>query len=134
MNSANNGAGPGDIRVEQRVPVIGGHLYNFRFNYRSDSLKPDKRAAGPDRGYADLEILVEWQNTNTPAKSLYIFSMAEMSNTPDWKQLTNSLAQPQAVPLPYQAPDWATRAVVHIRMTTAAANVQPTAYVDDIEL
>jgi len=56
-----------------------------------------------------------------------------MADVADWKQLTNPAASYAGVPPPYKAPDWARLAVIHISMTTAAANIQPMVYVDDVE-
>ncbi len=132
--SANNGAGGGQAVVEQRVPVTAGHSYNFRFNYRSEKTQAEQKNPGPGRGYAGLLVQLEWVGPSIPAAQRYLAPLDDKTDTPDWKQLTNASSTYQLVPKPYRAPDGATALIIRFRLTTMTADVQPTAFVDDVEL
>jgi FlgD Ig-like domain len=134
LTSGNNGTGGSEIIVEQRVPVAGGHLYSFRFNYRADKLQPEKQTPGPGRGYSALLMEIEWDGSDIANAEKYHGTLDAKTDSPDWKQMTNSSSGYQLVPKPYRAPAGAASAVVRIRLVADAANDLPTAFVDDVEL
>ena len=134
LMSANNGAGGGETVVEQRVPVIAGHTYSFRFNYRSDKMQAEKPTPGPGRGYSTIQVLIEWFGTNISHADKYIGALDSRTDSADWKQMTNSSSSNQLVPKAYHAPAGATMVAVRVRLATNAANDLPTAFIDDIEL
>ena len=58
--AANGGKGNGYVNVTQTVPVTGGKKYTLRLHFRAEGLMPEKKEAGPGRGYAALEVWVSW--------------------------------------------------------------------------
>ncbi len=134
LASGNNGAGGGVASVYQRVAVTAGHLYNFRYDYRSDDMQLEKPAPGPGRGYVNLGILIEWTGPGVASAQKYVAVLNDKTDSAAWTEATNSSATYQLVPRPYLAPAGATGAIVTIRLTTNAANRQPTVFVDDVEL
>ncbi len=131
--SANNGAGGGEAVVEQRISVTAGNIYSFRINYRSDKMQLDKATPGQGRGYSTLQVQIEWLGPNIANTERYTGALDTKTDSPGWKQMTNSSAAYQLVPKPYRAPAGATGAAVRFRLATNAADDLPTAFVDDIE-
>jgi hypothetical protein len=130
---ANGGAGGGAVEVEQSMPVQAGHSYSFRINYRTEDLRDERQAPGPDRGLSRFAIFFNW--TGDDGKGLgYIAALDERRNTFDWKQLTNWIVNNWSVNKPYLAPPGATHAVVTLHLETLAPNDLPKIYIDDLEL
>ena len=50
LHSANGGKGGGEANVCQRVSVTGGHLYDFRYHFRSEDLQTELQRPGRPRG------------------------------------------------------------------------------------
>ena len=92
--------------VEQRVPVMAGHLYSFRFNFRADKLQVEKQTPGPGRGYSNIAVLIEWSGTGIAAPQRYTGALDNKVDSADWKQETNSSSHYQMIPQPYLAPCW----------------------------
>jgi hypothetical protein len=134
LASGNGGAGGGQAIVQQHVAVTAGHLYTFRFNYRSEDMQLETHAPGPGRGYADLSILIEWTGAGVTDAQRRVGAISDKTDSPGWTQATNSSTSYQLVPHPYAAPAGATGAIITIRLATTAANHQPTVFVDDVEL
>jgi hypothetical protein len=132
--SGNNGSGGGVAMVEQRVPVVAGHQYAFRFNYRADGLQANKPTPGAGRGYSSITVLIEWSGAGIAATQRLTGAFDSQANPADWKQETNSSARYPPVPQPYLAPAGATAATVRFRLGTNAGNDLPTVFVDDVEL
>lgn len=133
LKLANMGAGAGEVIVEQRIPVVAGHRYDFRFNFRAEGLHLEKKLAGPDRGYAAFQARVHWIGSSVPPPIRSFASLDAKTDTADWKQLTNFTQRWSLLYRPHQAPEGATAVVIDFRLVTLTANHQPKAFVDDVE-
>ena len=134
LSSGGGGTGGGAAVVEQHVPVTAGHKYSFRFNYRTEQMQLEKQTPGPGRGYSNLVVTIEWTGTGIPNTQKYVGALDDKTPSANWTQATNTSARYQLLPQPYLAPAAATGAIVRFRLTTNAANILPSAFVDDVEL
>jgi hypothetical protein len=132
--AGNNGAGGGQAVVQQRVSVVAGHSYNFRYYYRADQMQQEKPTPGPGRGYVNFGIGIEWIGPGVAGTQKYVGALNDKADSANWTQETNSSARYQSLPQPYLAPAGATGAILTIRLSTNAADRLPTVFLDDVEL
>jgi hypothetical protein len=133
--AGNNGTGGGRAGVTQTVPVTAGKYYSLRVNYRAEGLKPEIKRPGPDRGYSQFVVDVNWQRpgyTNADKQS-YLRSIMTKEDSHEWNQITNLRFNHYGVPTPYLAPEGATAVTISLRLETNAADNLPTVWVDDVE-
>lgn len=131
--AANGGKGNGFVNVTQTVPVVGGKRYALRLYFRSEGLVPEKKDAGPGRGYAALEVWVSWRVP--PGRAGGAVWVANAQADPEgWKTLRNARFNYYSVAVPYAAPEGATGATISLQLVTQAAGHLPKVWVDDVEM
>ena len=133
LKAANGGRGGGSVGVSQTVPVAGGKHYRLRLHYRSEGLAPEKKEAGPGRGYAAFEVWVYWRvPPGHPGGAVWVAN--EQADPEGWKTLRDARFNYYSVAMPYAAPERATGATVSLQLAANAAGHQPKVWIDDVEM
>jgi hypothetical protein len=139
IKSANGGKGVGEVEVRQRVSVIAGHQYSFRFAFRSENYTGggEIRKPGHPRGFVSFVSRIEWfcpppspnHGKQVPVAGPYD-TTSILRPIPDWMVIYNT--HPPDPPGPYIAPDGCIAADIVFDMRNATDD-QPRFYVDDAE-
>ena len=133
LKAANGGKGGGYVNVTQTVPVVGGKHYTLRLHFRSEGLAPEKKEAGPGRGYAAFEVWVHWRvPPGRPGGAVWVAN--DQADPEGWKTLRDARFNFYNVAVPYAAPDGATGATISLQLASNAAGHQPKVWVDDVEM
>jgi hypothetical protein len=138
--SANGGKGDAAVEVRQRVPVIGGHEYSIRFQFRSQDYPRANTRPGHPRGWAGAGVRIEciWPPP-APRPANPRVSVVDMYNlggcvepTPDWFTSYNAHRSIIGPAAPNLAPPGATGADLVIGMRNSF-DARPKFFFDNFE-
>ena len=130
IKGLNHGAGPSHVEVRQRVKVTPGHQYSVRYRYRCEDFQPERKQTGHPRGYVVFGCRLDW---NCSAGKAPVDAVgADYETMPQWQTVWDYRGS--AVAAPFRAPDNAVAVTVVFRLTTAAENRLPRAFLDDVEM
>ncbi|MBV8632335.1 MAG: hypothetical protein JOZ83_15510, partial [Silvibacterium sp.] len=142
LKSANGGKGIGEVEVRQRVSVIPGHQYNFRFVFRSENYTGggERKQPGRPRGYVGFLSRIDWvcapsspnRGKNVPVAGP--FDTGSINHPiSDWMVIYNTHPQTIGPPAPYIPPDGCNAADIVFDLRNATEDT-PRFYIDDVEL
>lgn len=141
LKSANGGKGYGEVEVRQRVSVVPGHQYNFRFAFRSENYAGggDIRRPGRPRGSVGFLVRLDW-NCPPPSpnrgKATAVATPSETHSIdhpiPDWTVIYDTQPQVMGPPGSYVAPDGCNAADIVFDLRNSTEDL-PRFYVDDVE-
>ncbi len=138
--SANGGKGDAAVEVRERVPVVGGHTYSIRFEYRSQDYPRPSSQPGHPRGWAGPGVAIEWicppdaprlANPRVPVADMYVLP-GRGGAAPDWYTAYDTLRNYYGPPTPKEAPTGATAAELVISMRNSL-DARPKFFFDNFE-
>jgi hypothetical protein len=102
-----------------------------RYHYRCDDFQAERKQVGHPRGYVVFGCRLEWSFA-PPAGAAIDPVGSDYESMPQWQTVWDYRGS--AVAAPFRAPDNARAATIVFRLTTAAENRLPRAFVDDVEM
>ena len=135
LKSANGGRGGGDAYACQRVSVTGGHLYDFRYHFRSEDLQTELKGPGNPRGYIAFQCWIDWLCPSPHRGSRKGCGGSDylQPTQHEWQTIFD-FNHGWDLPHTYTAPDGAVAANITFRLATMSADHLPKVFVDDVEL
>ncbi|HEY3396162.1 MAG TPA: hypothetical protein VGM19_00735 [Armatimonadota bacterium] len=124
----------GYILLSQLVPVTPGKHYLVRFRYRGVGGLHEQRQAGPDRGYAALQVALFWQASPDGGKMVSAERVLnELRDRPQWTTAVGGGRNEEMLGQPFTAPEGAHSVQLRLALGCTAPNT-PSAWLDDVEL
>jgi hypothetical protein len=137
LKAANGGKGNGEVEVRQRVTVVPGHQYSFRFQLRSESYPGERKTPGHPRGYVSFVNRIDWicpppspnRGKQSPVANPY---NTNSINGPVLDWLTVYDPQASGPPAPYTAPEGCNAADIVLMMRNVTDSL-PKFFFDNVE-
>jgi len=127
----------GDSVLYKEVPVEAEKKYNFSFWFKASGLLRENRD-NLKSGYAAFQVWVHWMDDKHQAvggRDARLWVLNQQVNASDWIKLSNSHANGGgSLFQPYIAPHGARFAKIEFKLITAAPDVTPKVWIDDVSL